>query len=406
MTRLPSQLQPLWPVVKRAHRFAARTSGSVARRTRSAYGDRALPLLGTEFSAETAALEPAAVTLHPGINVGAERIDRALPTGIPAAHWVFDRRAQYEVAAPYCLEIAGGITTGPDGTTITPGGLLDYETSQYFGLAGWKEHPVYLQRQLPEIEDFDGTLVSIAARGGGRNFYHFLTDVLPRFGVFEDAMPDVKVDAIYAPAHAGWQRTLLEMAGLGDIKVLPASGESAVRATRLIAPSLTNTHEVAPKATVAWLRERLPAKDVADRSRRIYVTRGMTPRTRRVSDEERLLPMLEQRGFVSVSPEKLSPQEQIDVFAAADVIVAPHGAALTNLLWIHPGARVLELFHPGYVNAAFWSITEAIGDIRYEYLVGEGAERFGPGSPMNKIQADIEIPADEIIAAVDRLLAD
>ncbi|BBH16373.1 hypothetical protein Back2_06600 [Nocardioides baekrokdamisoli] len=406
MTRLPSQLQPLWPVAKRAHRFAARTSGSVARRTRSAYGDRALPLQGTRFSAETAALEPETVTLHPGIGVGAEHINRTLPTGLPAEHWVFARRAQYEVPAPYCLEIAGGITTGPDGTNITPGGVLDYGTSEYFGLAGWKEHPVYLQRQLPEIEDFDGTVVSIAARGGGRNFYHFLTDVLPRLGVFEDAMAGMKADAIYAPVHAGWQRTLLEMAGLGELKVLPASGESAVRATRLIAPSLTNTNEVAPSATVAWLRSRLPAKDLNDRPRRIYVTRGTAPRTRRVVEEERLLPMLEQRGFVCIAPEKLSPQEQIDVFAGAEVIVGPHGAALTNLLWIQPGTRVLELFHPGYVNAAFWSITEAIGGIRYEYLIADGAERFGPTSPMNKIQADVDLSAERIIAAVDRLLAD
>src|SRR5262249_42070900 len=162
--------------------------------------------------------------------------------------------------------------------------------------------------------------------------------------------------------------------GLGDVPVLAASPERAVRATRLIAPNLTNPSEVAPRSMVEWLRKRLPAVDVHDRPKRIYVTRRTAPDSRPLGDEDLLLPHPEERGFVSIAPEKVSPQEQIDLFAAAEVVVAPHGAALTNLLWLTPGARVLELFHPAYVNAAFWSITQAIGDIDYRYLVGEGAE--------------------------------
>lgn len=403
MTRLPSRLQPLWPAVKRAHRLATRTSGSVGRRTRWAQGERPLPARGTSLSAQTAALEPETVRLHVGAT--GERIDRAPALGSPAGHWVFAKSMQYDVAPPFCLEITDGITTGPDGTNITPGGILDYETSQYFGLSGWKEHPLFLRRRLPEITDVDGTVVSLAARAAGRNYYHFLTDALPRFGVLEEVMPDVQVDAIYVPAHAKWQRAFLELAGLGHLTVIPAAEERAVRARRLIAPSLTNIAEIAPSSTVSWVRKRLPAADVSDKPRRIYVSRGSAPRSRRVDDEAALLPMLEQRGFVSVSPERLTPQEQIDLFAAAEVVVAPHGAALTNLLWLNPGARVLELFHPAYVNAAFWSITQTIGDIDHRYLVGEGAERFGPGSPMNRIQADIAIPATRIVEAVDELLA-
>ena len=43
---------------------------------------------------------------------------------------------------------------------------------------------------------------------------------------------------------------------------------------------------------------------------------------------------------------RLSVRDQIDHFAAADVVVGLHGAAMTNVVFLKPNARVLELLHP------------------------------------------------------------
>ena len=45
---------------------------------------------------------------------------------------------------------------------------------------------------------------------------------------------------------------------------------------------------------------------------------------------------LERRGFLRFDPGAHTVQEQIDHFAAAEVIVAPHGAALANLTFCRP----------------------------------------------------------------------
>ena len=63
------------------------------------------------------------------------------------------------------------------------------------------------------------------------------------------------------------------------------------------------------------------------------------------------------------------------------------------------------MFAPDYVNACYWSICEAIGGITYRYLVADGHERYGPGDPMNSIQADVAIDPAVVVAAVDDLLA-
>ena len=404
MARLPPRLQPLWPVVKRLHRLATRWSGFIGRRTTRLQGGRALPTRGTSLADQTAALEPGRVQIH-RLATG-ESLRRTDAVGDPPVHWVFRRRATFDVPARFSLEIESGMVVGDYGATVTPGGTLDYETSEYFGLADWREHPLYLRRRLPPIEEVDGTVVVLAARGGSNNYYHFLLDVLPRFGVFEETMPGRRASALYVPADARYQSTLLELAGLAHHPIIRAGKHRAVRAERLVVPCLPNPMEVAPTATVSWLRSRLPAKDIAGKPRRIYVTRGTAPNTRRLVREAETFALLEQRGFTCVEPATLSPQDQIDLFAAAEIVVAPHGAAMTNLLFLSPGARVLELFAPSYVNAAFWSITQAIDDIRYRYLIAAGAASHGPGDPMNKIQADIDLEPEAVLRAVDELLAD
>jgi capsular polysaccharide biosynthesis protein len=409
MTRLPSQLQPLWPLAKKVHRWSSYGNGLVMRRAAPLQGERALPRRAAATPDETAVREPGSVTVH--------RVEqepdgpRAIAPGTPERHWIFEKASHYEVPDRYAVEIADGIVVGDYGANITPGGTLDYETSHYFGIKRWREHPIYLRRRLPPVEKVDGTVVALATRGGSNNYYHFITDVLPRFGILEEAMPGVEPDGLYVPAASKWQQHLLELTGLSKYPVVPAGKHRAVRADRLIVPSIANPYEVAPRPTIEWLRRRLPPVDPARHPRRIYVTRGTARHTRSMVNEDTVWPMLEQRGFVKVAPETTSIQDQVDLFAAAEVIVAPHGAALTNLVFCSPGVRVLEMFAPSYVNAAYWAILQSIPDTHYRYLVAGDTSRYGPerytrGRVMNDVMADVDLSAAQVADAVDLLLAD
>lgn len=50
-----------------------------------------------------------------------------------------------------------------------------------------------------------------------------------------------------------------------------------------------------------------------------------------------------QRQVVNLQLEKLSMREQIEHFASADIVIAQHGAGLSNALWMSNRARVLEI---------------------------------------------------------------
>ncbi|MEV7398348.1 glycosyltransferase 61 family protein [Aeromicrobium sp. NPDC092404] len=399
MTRLPSALQPAWPLVKRAHRLTAFFAGAVFRRISVVFGQRALPRRGSDSTAMTAAWEPQAVTIH--VRPEGEHLDREQPPGEPAGHWAFATMRTYDVPPPFTADIADGTVVGDYGAVVTPGGTLDFETSPYFAITDWREHPLFLRRRLPRAEQVDGSVLALATRGGGNSYYHFLLDVLPRWGVFEESMPGREPDAIHVPSTTRYHRELLALSGLDRLPVIEASRSTAVRARHLLVPSPANPMEVAPRGMVEWVRRTFPAVETADKPKRIFVTRTGGRNTRRLIEEPELWPELEGRGFVRIDPGAMSVRDQIDHFAAADVIVGIHGAALTNLVFAKPGVSVLELFTSTYVKHCFWAITDSIEGASYRYLIG-GEPR--PAGELSGIQADISLDPKRVLAAVDDLL--
>ncbi len=399
MSRLPARLQPAWPLLKRAHRLLSVLAGILFRPLSGLFGPRGLPRTATVSSASTAEREPDVVTLHPG--GPAEVLERGPADGNPPRHWVFERGRRAQVPARYTLDVRGGRLVGDFGATVTPGGVLDYQTSGYFGLAGWREHPLFLGPRLPAVEHLSGTVLSLTTRGTANNYYHFLSDALARYGIFEESMPGERVDAVIVPHQTGYQRQLLELAKIPGPYVQPRP-DRTFTADRLLVPSTPNQDLDAPRATTQWLRDRLPPSGRDDTPKRLYLSRGRTPYTRIYRQEPELWPRLEARGFVMLDPGTLTVQEQIDVFHGAEVIVAPHGAALTNITFCSPGARVLEMFAGSYVHLGLWTIAESVGGLHYRYLVGAGS---GPeGREMTGIVDDVDIPVGRVEAALEELL--
>lgn len=396
--KLPVWLRPWWPLFKRLHSATALVLGVLFRLVSPLLGERGVPRGSRTTSLATAAAEPGAVTLHPGRP--ATSLERTPVAGSPVGHWVFAEAPSAALPATFTLEVEGGRLAGDFGATVTPGGLLDHETSTYFGVDDWRRHPLYLRPTLGEEQHVPGTVLSLTTRGTSINYYHFLYDAVARLGVLEESMPGATWDAVVVPHQARYQKAFLELVGLTGTWLEPRRGLT-YRADRLLVPSNPNWHLEAPPAAVDWLRAKLPPTEVPDLPRRLFLTRGDLPNTRRYVEEAALMPELEKRGFLRLDPGTLSVQEQINVFAHAEIVVAPHGAGLTNITFCQPGVKVLEMFPATYVHKGLWAIAQAVG-AEYRYLVADGVEKAGR---LNKgIMDDVSIPPARVLAEVDDLL--
>ncbi len=80
---------------------------------------------------------------------------------------------------------------------------------------------------------------------------------------------------------------------------------------------------------------------------KIYISRSNPQNlvSRRVSNEEELVAMLENYGFKTVYMEKFSFIEQVSIMSFAKHIIAPHGAGITNVMFAKEGCHLLELIN-------------------------------------------------------------
>ena len=91
---------------------------------------------------------------------------------------------------------------------------------------------------------------------------------------------------------------------------------------------------------------------------------------RQVINENEVISLLKQYGFESFEPGRLSLDDQVRLFANADVIVGPHGAGLTNMIY-GENVKILELMTEESGEHFFVLANEC--DHFYEFLLCEPA---------------------------------
>jgi capsular polysaccharide biosynthesis protein len=234
------------------------------------------------------------------------------------------------------------------------------------------------------------------------NYFHFMIDVLPRLGVLALCPEIAPPQRWYVPAQTRFQRELLDLFGISAETRIDSSKVRHLRAEHLVVPGLPSMTLINPPWVVEFLRKRLlssPDDRVPGRS--IYVTRGSGSNNRRVTNEPQLVGMLSARGFQVIDPGQISVAEQIRAFAEASVIVAPHGAALANLVFASPGSCVVELFPAGGVVLDYWKLASGVVGLEYRYLNGRG--KSSARGLAQLLVSDIEVDLDTLSSLLDKV---
>jgi capsular polysaccharide biosynthesis protein len=113
------------------------------------------------------------------------------------------------------------------------------------------------------------------------------------------------------------------------------------------------------------VRDTMPGRATIP-GRRLYVSRKRAA-VRRILNEADFETLLRDNGFTTVHLESSSWSEQVAMFAAAEVVLAPHGAALANIAFCQPGTVVAELGTPAGYRDFFLQLAASAG-LTYRYL--------------------------------------
>ncbi len=209
--------------------------------------------------------------------------------------------------------------------------------------------------------------VLVLAQEGDKNYYHWLLEALPKLALIEKS--GIKFDYIYAPVT--WPPFIKETIGLLGINKPFIDSDlfsnRYVEAESIVLPSFVGISTYTPTWVVDYLRDKLLLYQTTPETahKYIYISRKNAEH-RKVNNENYIISELKRIGFIDVYLEDMTVQEQIGIISNADVILAPHGAGLANIVFAKSGAKVIELVQNHY-DASFWHLSKSL-DIKYHLI--------------------------------------
>ncbi len=241
-----------------------------------------------------------------------------------------------------------------------------------------ERHWIFRQGYNENCTDEEGTIAVLAelndcSPSSAPNYFHWFVDTLPRIDLLYRSHIDLKnIDRfLFSKFSASFQKETLELLNFPVDRIWDVDNYPHIRARQLVVPSFAGKLTTIVPRSVQFLRDSfLPYQRPTQFGDRIYISRE-NARYRRVINEDEVMEVLQKFGFEIVAPESLSFRQQVALFNGAKIIISPHGAGLTNIVFCEPKTTIVEIFAPGYMMQYYWIIAN-IANLNYYYITGIG----------------------------------
>jgi capsular polysaccharide biosynthesis protein len=312
------------------------------------------------------------------------------PKGVEEIHWQYQPHLprQFVATIPY------GRVWGENGSVITPDNKLLWDVSFEYHHTP-KTHPIFYTK-LPSISYIPETLAVITSQVSF-NYFHWMFDVLPRLELLRKSNLDydrivINRGKYFIKENCGFQNESLKLLGIPKEKLIECHPETHILAKKLIVSSMAGYSAHVPKNVCQFLRNVFLDKvkiRKESKYKRIYISREDATH-RKVLNEDEVFSILKKYGFKLIKLSTLSFEEKIKLFHCAEVIVSPHGAGLTNLIFCNPGTKIVEMFTPTYLIPCFHIISNHM-DLDYYGLIGDKMQQDeNRGNHKDPIVIDID----------------
>jgi capsular polysaccharide biosynthesis protein len=220
-----------------------------------------------------------------------------------------------------------------------------------------------------------------------------MLDILPKLGLLE--RQGVALDSIdhflVRQITGDFQRETLQRLGIDESRIVETIDRQYLQCEKLLHVDMNNGINLKMNRFIPlWLKHKflssaeveLPSvpglqidAGVAGTDRlRLYIGRPEGVR-RGILNEDAIKPIVEAAGFRMVVMEGLRVAEQVALLSRADALMAPHGGALTNMVFCRPGIPVIELMSR-HVYPYYYGLAELCGH-RYHAIMQDPEKDYG-----------------------------
>ena len=258
------------------------------------------------------------------------------------------RTGSFTLKQPFVCEVANADLIGPRAVGFNQEGHLISETVGPLKKTVQQGLPMrtLLFKNLPswgatQLESAC-SLVNCLAR---RNYWHWMADCLTQFEGLEyyQQQTGVKPTLIVDHHFPKWKQESLMLLGYHPDQCLRWD-RSRLKVKRLVVPSFRRQLRYVSPTACRWLRQRILSNLPQDKSfaPKVYISRPESA-GRHVINEDEVLQALAPWGFKAYTLEQMSFADQVRLFSQAEMVVAPHGAGLANIVFAE-NLSVIELY--------------------------------------------------------------
>ena len=312
------------------------------------------------------------------------------PTGLTPGEEFSDVRWTTTPAASL-FYLKGCRLLGAEGAVVSP----DNKVFAEFTLPPanrWLEHSCFKRRRIPAVKPLKGWYATISWPES-RFFFHWMVEALPRMAVLGSYSKIL--DGLFVPSPLEhYHRESLRSLGIDEAKLIPLDVHSHFAPEHLFVPRAFAMYNP-PRWVPRWFKSAFlnvrADTDPAAPAKRIYISRSDAT-VRRVVNESEVVTMLEHFGFVSVRLSEYAFEEQARIFNQAEIVVAPHGAGLSHIVFCAPSTTIIDVMPPRWMAPCFMTLASSVG-CRYRHLVAEEVETQAPRDAQRD---DIRIPVTKL----------
>lgn len=230
------------------------------------------------------------------------------------------------------------------------------------------------------------------------NYYNWTVRYLSKVAQWQRGAAD---QSLLVPAFTkGFIAGSLDALDVPQASARPLAAPVRVDRLTLTAPSLFTRHSMSPRLVPGLRHHPAVERRWRGEARPLYLLRRRGG-IRRVVNEQAVVAALGPRGFVAFDPGAHAIEAQIRAFRDTSLVVAPHGAALANIVYCPPGTPVVEIVPEGYDQGvtSYRSLADLFG-LPYRQMM---APEQASGVRANRCNSDIAVSIDHLLALLDTL---
>ena len=271
-----------------------------------------------------------------------------------------------------------------------------------------KKEPIY----------FDSAITLIGQ--SNNNYAHFLTETMPKLSILNsiDGYHDWPI-LIDADLHKNMMEAL-ELLNIPSRPIIPLKRWQSAFVRKLVVISAPGYERYVPEllkpvepaqyqnsfsieALELLRREMEEAFDYTKEKprKRLYLSRNKnSSNLRQLTNDSNIVYMLKNQGFRLLQPEFMTFAEQVKECQSAEIIVAPVGAALANMIFAPKGCKVIIL-GPYYKKASYSFFTNLAATLGHELFIVMGSQ---VGAKMQPSQKNYSINETDLMDAIEAVL--